>query len=53
MNKNMAGASANIITRLKRNEYGSTERIEKICQIFNCGVDATLDFVPESDNFAE
>lgn len=51
--KNMAGVSANIITRLKRNEYVSMESIEKICRTLNCGVDDILDFIPDSDNFAE
>lgn len=51
--KNMAGVSANIITRLKRNEYVSMESIEKICRTLNCGVDDILDFIPESDNFTE
>ena len=30
--KEMTGVSANIITRLKRNEYISLESIEKICK---------------------
>ena len=30
--KDMAGVSANIITRLKRDEYISIESIEKICK---------------------
>lgn len=51
--KNMAGVSANIITRLKRNEYVSMESIEKICRTLNCGVDDILDFIPDSDNFSE
>lgn len=51
--KNMAGISANIITRLKRNEYVSMESIEKICRTLNCGVDDILDFIPDSDNFKE
>ena len=45
--KDMAGVSANIITRLKRDEYISTESIEKIC--LNCGVDDILEFVPEKE----
>ena len=45
--KDMAGVSANIITRLKRDEYISTESIEKICLALNCGVDDILEFVPE------
>lgn len=47
--KGMAGVSANIITRLKRDEYISTESIEKICLALNCGVDDILEFVPEKE----
>ena len=42
-----AGFSANIITRLKRNEYVSMESLENICRVMNCGVDDILEFVPE------
>lgn len=42
--KDRAGVSANIITRLKRNEYVSMESIEKICKTLNCGVDDILVF---------
>ncbi len=42
--KNMAGISANVITRLKRDEYISIESIEKICLALNCGVDDVLEF---------
>ena len=48
--KEKAGFSANIITRLKRNEYvsiESIESIEKICRVLECGVDDILEFVPE------
>ena len=41
--KDLAGVSANIITRLKRDEYISTESIEKICLALNCGVDVRLE----------
>ena len=37
-----AGFSANIITRLKRNEYVS---MENICRVMNCGVDDILEFI--------
>ena len=47
--KDMAGVSANIITRLKRDEYISTESIEKISLALNCGVDDILEFVPEKE----
>ena len=43
--KDMAGVSANIITRLKRDEYISIESIEKICKALQCGVDDILEFV--------
>ena len=44
-----AGFSANIITRLKRNEYIKLQSIESICKVLNCGVDDILDFVPDED----
>ena len=37
-----AGFSANIITRLKRDNYISLDSIEKICEVMNCGVDDIL-----------
>lgn len=43
--KDMAGISANIITRLKRNEYVSVESIEKICRALSCSVDDILEFI--------
>ena len=36
--KEKAGFSANIITRLKRNEYIFIESIERICRVLECGV---------------
>lgn len=47
--KNMAGVSANIITRLKRDEYVSIESIEKICKALGCGVDDILEFIDEEE----
>ena len=47
--KDMSGVSANIITRLKRNEYVSIERIEKICKALGCGVDDILEFIDEEE----
>lgn len=44
-----AGVSANIITRLKRDQYISIESIEKLCNALNCGVDDILEFVKESE----
>lgn len=40
-----AGFSANIITRLKKDEYISMESIEKICVALDCGVDDILEFI--------
>ena len=40
----MAGFSANIITRLKKNEYISLESLENICKALKCTVDEILDF---------
>lgn len=39
-----AGFSANIITRLKRDNYVSLDSIEKICRALNCKVDDVLEF---------
>lgn len=45
-----AGISANIITRIKKNEYISLESIEKLCQALECRVDDILEFtVTEND----
>ena len=43
-----AGFSANIITRLKINNYVSLDSIEKICKVLNCGVDDILEFLPDN-----
>lgn len=40
--------SANIITRLKRNNYVSLDSIEKICKVLDCGVDDILEFLPDN-----
>lgn len=42
-----AGFSANIITRLKRDNYLSLDTIEKICKTLHCGVDDILEFADE------
>ena len=41
------GFSANIITRLKRDNYVSMDSIEKICYALNCRVDDILEFIPD------
>lgn len=42
-----AGFSANIITRIKRDNYISLDSIVKICKTLNCGVDDILEFIPD------
>ncbi len=39
-----AGFSANILTRLKKNEYVSLESIEKICVALKCSADDIMEF---------
>ena len=48
-----AGFSANIITRLKRNDTISMDTLESICKAMNCGVDEILEFVPEKKSQPE
>ena len=45
--KDISGVSANIITRIKRDEYVSIESIEKICRSLDCVVDDILEFIGE------
>lgn len=40
-----AEISANIITRLKRDQYVSMESIEKICSALDCNVEDILEFI--------
>ena len=47
--KDMSGVSANIITRLKRDEYVSIESIEKICKALGCAVAAISEFIHEAE----
>ncbi len=41
------GFSANIITRLKRDNYVALDTIERICLALECGVDDILEFIPD------
>ena len=45
-----AGFSANIITRIKRDNYISLDSIEKICKTLQCGVDDILEFNSSGKN---
>ena len=42
-----AGFSANIITRIKHDNYISLDSIEKICKTLQCGVDDILEFTTD------
>ena len=44
-----AGYSANISTRMRRDEYVSLDSIEKICRVLNCKVDDIVEFLPEEN----
>ena len=44
-----AGYSANISTRIRRDEYVSLESMEKICRVLNCRIDDIVEFTPEED----
>lgn len=44
-----AGYSANISTRLRRDEYVSLESMEKICRVLNCKVDDIAEFLPNKN----
>ena len=44
-----ANVSANIITRLKRDNYISMDSVEKICAVMECGVDDILDFISQNE----
>lgn len=44
-----AGYSANITTRMRRDEYVSLESMEKICRVLKCKVDDIVEFVYDED----
>jgi DNA-binding Xre family transcriptional regulator len=44
-----AGYSANISTRMRRDEYVSLDSIEKICRVLNCKVDDIVEFLPDEE----
>ena len=48
-----AGYSANISTRMRRDEYVSLDSIEKICRVLGCKVDDIVEFVPDEDKVSE
>lgn len=48
-----AGYSANISTRMRRNEYVSLESMEKICRVLGCKVDDIVEFIPDEDKVSK
>ena len=42
-----AKVSANIISRLKKDQYISMESIEKLCTALNCSLDDIMEFVKD------
>ena len=48
-----AGYSANISTRMRRDEYVSLDSIEKICWVLGCKVDDIVEFIPDEDKVSE
>lgn len=44
-----AGYSANISTRMRRDEYVSLDSIEKICRVLGCKVDDIVEFIPDEE----
>ena len=48
-----AGYSANISTRMRRDEYVSLESMEKICRVLDCKMDDIVEFVPDKENEEE
>ena len=51
--QNEAGYSANISTRMRRDEYVSLDSIEKICRVLDCKVDDIVEFIPDEDKVSE
>lgn len=45
------GFSANILTRLRRDQYVSLDSIEKICLDLNCKADDILEFVQDDKSY--
>lgn len=44
-----AGLSTNVIAKLGRNEYVSTEALAKICKTLHCEMNDILDLVDDED----
>ena len=45
--------SANIITRMKRDQYVALDSIERICYALDCSVDDILEFIPDIEQMSK
>ena len=44
-----AGYSANITSRLRKNDYVSMESVEKICKALGCTASDIVEFIPDGE----
>lgn len=51
--REMAGISTGTLAKLGKNEYVSTEVLDKICQALDCRVEDVLEFVKENNKAEE
>lgn len=49
----MTGFSANILTRMRRNQYISMDKLDAICTALHCKTDDILDFIPDTEEGRE
>ncbi len=47
-----AGYSANITSRLRKNDYVSMESVEKICKALGCTANDIVEFIPDKEEAA-
>ena len=46
--KDKCGLSLNVIAKLSKNEQISMEKLQKLCQFFNCQFSDIVEYIPES-----
>lgn len=44
--RDQAGLTTNALAKLGKNEHVSTQTLEKICNVLNCGIEDIMEFVP-------
>ena len=47
---NKSGISHSTLTRLKRNQYVSTDTINKICSILHCRIEDIMEFIEDDSD---